>query len=71
MRWQGDHFQFGEKVEERVHLSRDTMMLKKDRERDEIEKLTAQFLLNKKNKITVIPYGVRVDLPKIDFKIKD
>ena len=68
MRWQGDHFMFGEKVEERVQLSRDAMMRKKDQEREEIEQLTAQFLV--KNKITVIPYGVRVDLPKIDFKMK-
>lgn len=70
MRWQGEHFMFGEKVEERVQLSRDAMMRKKDQEREEIEQLTAQFLLNKKNKIKVIPYGVRVDLPKIDFKMK-
>ena len=70
MRWQSEHFHFGEKVEERVQLSRDAMMRKKDQEREEIEQLTAQFLMNKKNKIKVIPYGVRVDLPKIDFKMK-
>ena len=68
MRWQGEHFMFGEKVEEKVQLSRDAMMKKKDQEREEIEQLTAQLLV--KNKITVIPYGVRVDLPKIDFKMK-
>lgn len=70
MRWQSEHFHFGDKTEERVQLSRDAMMRKKDEEREEIERLTAQFLMNKKNKIKVIPYGVRVDLPKIDFKMK-
>lgn len=67
MRWQGEHFQFGEKTQPRVELSRDAMMRKKDKEREEIAQLTAQFLIKKD--ITVIPYGVRTDIPKIDFKL--
>ena len=49
-------------------LSREAMMKQKDQEREEIAQLTAQYLLN--NKITVIPYGVRMDIPKVDFKMK-
>lgn len=49
-------------------LSREAMMKQKDQEREEIAQLTAQYLLN--NKITVIPYGVRTDIPKVDFKMK-
>lgn len=49
-------------------LSREAMMKQKDEEREEIAQLTAQYLL--KNKITVIPYGVRTDIPKVDFKMK-
>ena len=67
MQWQGEHFQFGQKTEEKINLSRDAQMKKKDKEREEIAQLTAQFLIKKQ--ITVIPYGVRVDLPKIDFKL--
>ena len=67
MRWQSDHFIYGQKTEEKINLSRDAQMKKKDKEREEIAQLTAQFLIKKQ--ITVIPYGVRVDLPKIDFKL--
>ena len=41
-------------------------MQKKNEERMKIEKLTQQYL-SEKNTIKVIPYGVRVDLPKIEI----
>lgn len=41
-------------------------MKKKNEERIKIEKLTQQYL-SEKNTIKVIPYGVRVDLPKIEI----
>lgn len=58
--WDGARFQFGEKI-----MSTHTSVTKKDRERAEIEMLTAQYLLTKK--IQEIPYGVRTDNPKVDF----
>jgi hypothetical protein len=45
-------------------MSTQTSVTKKDREREEIEMLTAQYLLTKK--ITKVAYGVRADLPKWD-----
>lgn len=57
--WGGARFQYGEKIN-----STHTSVAKKDREREEIEMLTAQYLLTKK--ITQVPYGVRTDVPKWD-----
>ena len=57
--WEGARFQYGQKV-----MSTQTSVTKKDREREEIEMLTAQYLLTKK--ITKVAYGVRADLPKWD-----
>ncbi len=59
--WDGARFQFGEKT-----ISPYVSMKKKDKEREEIEMLTAQYLLTKK--IQEIPYGVRTDLPKWNFE---
>lgn len=57
--WDGARFQYGEKV-----MSTHTSVTKKAKEREEIEMLTAQYLLTKK--ITKVPYGVRTDVPKWD-----
>lgn len=57
--WDGARFQYGEKV-----MSTHTSVTKKAKEREEIEMLTAQYLLTKK--IKEIPYGVRADVPKWD-----
>jgi hypothetical protein len=45
-------------------MSTQTSVTKKDREREEIEMLTAQYLLTKE--ITKVAYGVRTDVPKWD-----
>lgn len=57
--WDGARFQFGEKI-----MSTHTSVTKKAKEREEIELLTAQYLLTKE--ITKVAYGVRADVPKWD-----
>lgn len=57
--WDGARFQFGEKI-----MSTHTSVTKKAKEREEIELLTAQYLLTKE--ITKVAYGVRSDVPKWD-----
>lgn len=57
--WDGARFQFGEKI-----MSTHTSVTKKAKEREEIEMLTAQYLLTKE--ITKVAYGVRKDVPKWD-----
>lgn len=59
--WVGARFQYGEKINS-THAS----LAKKDLERAEIEQLTAQYLLTKE--ITKVAYGVRSDVPKLDFE---
>ena len=66
MNWGEVTFQYGDRL---VDVSMRTAVNRKEKERKEIEALTKEYL--RKNKITVIPYGVRVDLPKADFKMKD
>jgi hypothetical protein len=65
MNWGEVTFQYGDRL---VDVSMRTAVARKEKERKEIEALTKEYL--RKNKITVIPYGVRVDLPKADFKMK-
>jgi hypothetical protein len=65
MNWGEVTFQYGDRL---VDVSMRTAVNRKEKERKEIEALTKEYL--RKNKITVIPYGVRVDLPKADFKMK-
>lgn len=59
--WVGARFQYGEKIK-----STQASLAKKDLERAEIEQLTAQYLLTKE--ITKVAYGVRSDVPKLDFE---
>ena len=66
MNWGEVTIQYGDRL---VEVSTRTAVNRKEKERKEIEALTKEYL--RKNKITVIPYGVRVDLPKADFKMKD
>ncbi len=60
--WSGQRFQFGDKI-----LSSSTAMKRKEKEREEIAQLTAEYLLRNKT-IKVIPYGVRTDVPIPEFK---
>jgi hypothetical protein len=59
MKWGEIPFQYGDRL---VEISTSTAVTKKEKERQEIRALTEEYL--RANKITVIPYGVRTDLPK-------
>lgn len=66
MSWGNSDFTFGTQAHKDKPISHEVRMKQKQKEHEEIEKLTAIFL--EKKPITVIPYGVRRDLPKADFK---
>lgn len=64
--WDSTRFEYGHRVVNSVG----TTLKQKVQEREEIEMLTAQYLLTKK--IQEIPYGVRsnkVEFENSDFKI--
>lgn len=67
-RWDSSTFMFGEATREKP-VSHEVMLKMKNKEREEISSLTALYL--EKKPITVLPYGMRVDLPKADFKKKN
>jgi hypothetical protein len=66
MNWGEVTFRYGDHG--MSEISTKAAITKKEKEREEIQALTMEYLRTKK--ITVIPYGVRVDLPKADFKMK-